>query len=167
MGKKILNYAIMIALYITILVGFVFLMILLEMIFNIRLGLIPKYATLIIAIGTARALKSPVKKLFRIDNETLTRIEREKYEQNYPISADKLPFCHLATGDILSLKGYGECIYDKKYPFSKKHTVWIIRENEEGNLMKEFTDQELSELTQRVSCEFGLKWSNNSNTNER
>ncbi len=82
--------------------------------------------------------------------------KKKKYDQRYPISTDKLPIKYVSKGDIVLLRDYGEAIYDGKYMFSKKYTVWIKKKDQ--NQMKEFTEQEFLEQTQKVSCEFGLKW---------
>lgn len=84
------------------------------------------------------------------------KLRKKKYEQNYPISNDKLSLKYLSKGDIVLLNGYGKGIYDGKDILSKKHTVWI--KGEKQSIMKEFSEQELLVLTQQVSCEFGLKW---------
>lgn len=155
MLKKLLNYSIVIALYIAVIAGFVCLMTLLEVAFNIRLGHISKYAILIGGILTASALKNPILKFFKVDHKTLARINKQKHDSKYPIITDALPFNQLERGDILLLEGGGKYIYDKKYPFSKKHTVWG---KGEMHILKEFTEQELTELTLEVSCKFGVKW---------
>lgn len=85
--------------------------------------------------------------------------KKKKYDQNYPISAGRLSIDDMSTGDIILLKDYGEAIYDGKYFFSKKYTVWI--KGKDQNQMKEFTEQELLNQTLKVSCEFGLKWERN------
>lgn len=85
------------------------------------------------------------------------RIKKKKYEQNYPLTAKKFPISCLSKGDNVFLKTYGEGIYNGK-DFSRKHIVWIKRKGDERNEMKEFSEQELSELIEAVSCEFGIKW---------
>lgn len=155
MLKKLLNYSIVTALYIAVVAGFVCLMILLEVVFNIRLGHISKYAILIIGILTASALKNPIQKFFKVDNRTLARINKQKLDTKYPIMTDVLPFNQLEQGDILLLEGGEKYIYDKKYPFSKKYTVW---KKGEMHILQEFSAQELTELTLEVSCKFGVKW---------